>query len=75
MMDGMNDFWGMGFGYGWIIGLIVFVIVVGLIMNVLKQKKYSNKPKYNSPLEILNTRYARGEISKYEYDEKKRNIS
>jgi uncharacterized membrane protein len=37
MMDGMNNFWGMG--YGWIIGLIVLVAIVWLIINAIKQKK------------------------------------
>ena len=36
-MDGMNNFWGMG--YGWIIGLIVLFAVVWLIINAIKQKK------------------------------------
>jgi len=73
MMDGMNNFWGMG--YGWIIGLIVLVVIVGLVVNAIKQKKNSNRPKYNSPLDILKTRYAKGEISRDEYEEKRRHIS
>ena len=72
-MDGMNNFWGMG--YGWIIGLIVLVVIVGLVVNAIKQKKNSNRPKYNSPLDILKTRYAKGEISRDEYEEKRRHIS
>jgi putative membrane protein len=74
-MDGMNNFWGMGNGYGWIIGLLLLIVIIGVIVNVMKQKKNSNRPKYNSPLDILKTRYARGEISKDEYDEKRRHIS
>jgi len=72
-MDGMNNFWGMG--YGWIIGLIVLVVIVGLVVNAIKQKKNSNRPKYNSPMDILKTRYAKGEISRDEYEEKRRHIS
>jgi len=73
MMDGMNNVWGMG--YGWIIGLIVLVVIIGLIVTAIKQKKNSNRPKYNSPMDILKTRYAKGEISKDEYEEKRRHIS
>jgi len=72
-MDGMNNVWGMG--YGWIIGLIVLVVIIGLIVTAIKQKKNSNRPKYNSPMDILKTRYAKGEISKDEYEEKRRHIS
>lgn len=74
-MNGMNNCWGMEYGYGWIIGLIVLVIIIGLIVNAMKQKRNSNRPKYNSPMDILKTRYAKGEISKEEYDEKRRHIS
>jgi len=73
MMDGLNSGWGMGFG--WIVGLIVLVIFIGLIVNAMRRKKNSNRPKYNSPQDILKIRYAKGEISKEEYDEKRRHIS
>ena len=72
MTDGMNSCWGMG--YGWIIVLIIVVVIIGLIVNAMKIKN-SNRQKYNSPLDILKTRYAKGEISKEEYDEKRRHIS
>jgi len=75
MMDGMNNGWGMGDGYGWIIGLIVLVAFIGVIVSVMQRRKNSDRPKYNSPLDILKTRYAKGEISKDEYDEKRRHIS
>jgi len=73
MMDGLNNGWGMGFG--WIVGLIVLAIFIGLIVNAMRRKKNSARPKYNSPQDILKVRYAKGEISKEEYDEKRRHIS
>lgn len=75
MMDGMNNGWGMGDGYGWIIGLIVFIAFIGVIVSVMQRRKNSDRPKYNSPLDILKTRYAKGEITKDEYDEKRKHIS
>ena len=73
MMDGLNNGWGMGFG--WIVGLLVLVLFIGLIVNALRRNKNSTRPKYNSPQDILKIRYAKGEISKEEYDEKRRHIS
>ena len=74
-MDCMNNGWGMGDGYGWIIGLIVFIAFIGVIVSVMQRRKNSDRPKYNSPLDILKTRYAKGEITKDEYDEKRKHIS
>ena len=74
-MDEMNNAWGMGYGYGWIIGLLILVVVIGVIVSALKRRKNSNRIKYNSPQDILKIRYAKGEISKDEYDEKRRHIS
>ncbi len=74
-MDGMNNSWGMGYGYGWIIGLIILIGVIGVIVSALQRRKKSNNPKFNSPHDILKVRYAKGEISKDEYDEKRRHIS
>jgi hypothetical protein len=39
MMDGMNNGWGMGNGYGWIIGLIILVVVIGLAFKLVSQNK------------------------------------
>jgi putative membrane protein len=74
MMDGMNNFWEMGNGYGWIIGLVVLVVVIALVASAMSRKK-SGMQKYNSPHDILKIRYAKGEITKDEYDEKTRHIS
>ena len=74
-MDGMNNNWGMGYGYGWIIGLFILILVIGLVLSALQRRKKSNISKYNSPQDILKVRYAKGEISKDEYHEKIRHIS
>ena len=38
-MDGMSHDWGMGYGYGWIIGLIAIFIVVWLAVKLLNRNK------------------------------------
>ena len=72
----MHDFNGMGWGmgFGWVVGLIVLIVIVWLVVKSINQNNNSNQPKNMSALDILNERYAHGEIDKEEYDERKRNI-
>jgi putative membrane protein len=74
MMDGMSNAWSLQIGYGWIIGLIVLVVFIGLISESNRRRKNASR-KFDSPQDILKTRYARGEISRDEFDEKRRHIS
>ena len=40
MMNGMNNGWGMGgFGFVWIIGFIVLVVVVWQLFNAVNKNK------------------------------------
>jgi len=73
-MDGMSNAWSLQIGYGWIIGLIVLVVFIGLISESNRRRKNASR-KFDSPQDILKTRYARGEISRDEFDEKRRHIS
>lgn len=71
-----------GYGYGimsggmWIIGLLFWLLIlVGLILLI----KYlwegaGAKRTEESALEVLKKRYARGEISKEEFEEKKKDL-
>ncbi len=72
-MNGIDHTWGMG--WGWIIGLIVLVIVIWMIVRMVNQNNNRNQPDSKTPLDILKERYARGEISKQEFEEKKKSIS
>ena len=74
MMDGMSNAWSLQIGYGWIIGLIVLVVFIGLISESNRRRKNASR-KFDSPQDILKTRYAKGEISRDEFDEKRRHIS
>jgi putative membrane protein len=67
--------WGMGFGGGifmilfWILVVLGIVYLVKLLMGGSKNEKESE-----TALDILKKRYARGEISREEFDEKKKDI-
>ncbi len=77
MMNGFGEHgwgFGMGMGFGRIIALIVLVAIIWLIVKLVNQNSNSNLPDSKSPQDILKARYASGEISKEEYEEKKWNI-
>lgn len=73
MMDGYG--YGMGYGYG-IFGFVISIlIIVGLVLVIKYLWEHAGVGmKEESALEILKRRYARGEISKEEFEEKKKDL-
>ena len=72
-MNGL--FHGFGIGSGWVfdlvfLGLIVWLVVVVSNRNTSQHSQQGNK----SALDILKERYAKGEIGKEEFEEKKRDL-
>jgi putative membrane protein len=77
MMDyghgpGMMGYWFGGF-FMWIIFIIIIAVVVYLIIRA-KGPRDEDALMSETPLNILKKRYARGEISKEEFDEIRRDI-
>jgi putative membrane protein len=73
MMDGYG--YGMGGGY-WILGLIFWILVIiGVVLLIKYLWEGSRARGEESALEILKKKYARGEISKEEFEEKKKDLS
>ena len=73
----MNEFGGHGWGMGWwwIIGLVVVVAIVWMVVKAMNQSNNpGNQSVQKSSLDILKDRYARGEIDKKEFDERKRDL-
>ena len=69
--------WGMG-GFGWL-GIITTVVIIGLITWLVvwligKSTKPALSCQTNS-LDIAKERYARGEISRKEFDQLKKDLS
>lgn len=70
----------MGYGYGMMggFGMIFSLILIGVVIYaVIKfaqgdHKNYSNSRTGNDALDILNQRFAKGEISEEEYTKKKK---
>ncbi|MBG0780962.1 MAG: SHOCT domain-containing protein [Bacteroidales bacterium] len=73
----MHGFGGMGFGMGWwwIIGIILMAAIIWAIVRSFGQSNnLNNTANQKSALDILNERYARGEIEKEEFETKKRDL-
>ncbi|VVB85923.1 Uncharacterised protein [uncultured archaeon] len=75
MLFGMMDGYSNGYGM-WIIGLIFWILVIIGIVLLIKYLWESGgaRREQESALEILKKRYARGEISKEEFEEKKKDL-
>ena len=67
---------GLGMGLGWIIGIVVLAVVIWLLVRTVNQQNNRiDSGRDTSALDILKERYARGEIDKVEYEEKKKDLS
>jgi putative membrane protein len=73
-----NGFGMMRFGFGgWFMGIIYFLIIIAICLAVffiVKNNIKSTARNNETPLEILKKRYAKGEISKEEFEKIKNDI-
>ncbi len=71
------DSWGMMGGWWfWIIGLIVVVVIIAVLIYLLNKEDRDKgmKSESKSAEKLLDERYARGEITREEYEEMKKEI-
>ncbi len=71
-MYGMYHYFG-GMGWSWLPGVLLLGVVIWLVIKLINQNNGTARTG-KSALDILKERYARGEISNDEFQEKKRNI-
>lgn len=73
---------GMGFGVGFILMLVFWILIIGLAIILLSMlfprvhdpSKSRDGDSFESALDILKQRYARGEITETEYKKIKREL-
>ena len=74
-MFGYNHYWGMGWTMG--VGMIIFWVLVIIAVVCLIRYLGRGQPreeKGETPLDILKKRYARGEITKEQFDRTKKDL-
>lgn len=69
----------MGYGWGWLMMIGVIALTILGIVALVRYLQHSSRPNYqpagNNALNILNERYAKGEITEEEYRSKKAEIT
>lgn len=73
MMDGSGDMF-FGGGFMWIFWLLVIVVIVVVAKAMMGGNTQPDGSEKDSALSILEKRYARGEIDREEYQEKRREL-
>ena len=66
---------GFGMGWGWIIGLTVIVAIIWILFKMNNQNIDQKVNDNKTALDILKQRYAKGEINKKEFEEKKSTLN
>ncbi|HEY5602520.1 MAG TPA: SHOCT domain-containing protein [Gammaproteobacteria bacterium] len=68
--------WGWGMGFGWFFMLLFWALVILGIAAIVKWLSGSGggNARSKTALEILQERYARGEIDQQEYQQKRRDL-
>jgi putative membrane protein len=69
MMNG----WDMG-GFGFIFWLVILAVIVAGVVWFIRSEPLAGNQRRLTSLDILEERYARGEINREEYLQKKRDI-
>jgi putative membrane protein len=70
----MMGYGGYGGMFMWLIWIVIAAVIIYFVFNLSKRSGSSIDSAKESPIEILKRRYAKGEITKEEFDRIKREI-
>jgi putative membrane protein len=69
-----GHFWWLWGGVMWLFWVAIVIGVVFFIKWLIQQNRPKEMKPSETPLEVLKMRYARGEINKDEFDQKKKDL-
>ncbi len=74
-MDGMGG--GMSMWLGWLFWLVIIGVIVWAVVKFSDSRQSDQRaaPRNEAALEILKKRYARGEIDRAEFEEKRKQLT
>lgn len=68
----------LGFGLGWIFMIVFWALIIWLIVFVVRKlsghDSFTRHEHKENAMELLKKRYAKGEIDKQEFEEKKKTL-
>lgn len=73
-MDWGHMPWGWGGGFMMILWIVVIALIIFFLVRYLRGYAPGGGQGQETALDVLKKRYARGEISKEEFEEKKRDL-
>ncbi len=70
-----GEFGQMGMFHGGGMLFWLFIVIVAIVLGMNLFKKNTDTAKYDTPMDILKLRYAKGEITKEEFIDMKQELS
>jgi putative membrane protein len=72
----MHPMWWGAWGFGMMLGMLLLwgLVIVGLVIGIGWLFGQGKKSRSDTALEILRLRYARGDINKEEFEDKKKDL-
>ncbi|NOX17784.1 MAG: SHOCT domain-containing protein [Chlorobi bacterium] len=72
----MNGMFGGGMWFSWLFWIVLLVVIVWGIVQFINRNQLanSNNGGNETPLDILKKRYAKGEITKEQFDEMRKDL-
>ena len=67
-------FWG-GMWFSWIFWVVFIVLIIWIVANSKSRNQHNSyPPSHETPLDIIKKRYAKGEITKEQFEQMKKDI-